>query len=144
MEVLLLSSCSRCCCCCVCSVSSDYLWPHGLSPSRLPCPWDFPGKNAGVGCHFLLQGIFPTQGSNPCFLHFGGFFTTSPPGKPVLSTSGALSTLHSQKRCSPSSSWGEYSLQMAPRSLLLLRIVHGQMGAVLPIKLSLQRRGSNQ
>ena len=28
--------------------------------------WDFPGKNAGVGCHFLLQGIFPTQGSNPC------------------------------------------------------------------------------
>ena len=29
------------------------------------CPWDFPGKNTGVGCHFLLQGIFPTQGSNP-------------------------------------------------------------------------------
>ena len=28
------------------------------------CPWDFPGKNTGVGCHFLLQGIFPTQGSN--------------------------------------------------------------------------------
>ena len=29
------------------------------------CPWDFPGKSSGVGCHFLLQGIFPTQGSNP-------------------------------------------------------------------------------
>ena len=28
------------------------------------CPWDFPGKSPGVGCHFLLQGIFPTQGSN--------------------------------------------------------------------------------
>ena len=33
------------------------------------CPWDSPGKNAGVGCHFLLQGIFPTQGSNPGLLH---------------------------------------------------------------------------
>ena len=34
--------------------------------------WDFPGKNIGVGCHFLLQGILPTQGSNPrllCLLH---------------------------------------------------------------------------
>ena len=28
------------------------------------CPWHFPGKNTGVGCYFLLQGIFPTQGSN--------------------------------------------------------------------------------
>ena len=28
------------------------------------CPWDYPGRNTGVGCHFLLQGIFPTQGSN--------------------------------------------------------------------------------
>ena len=34
-----------------------------------PHPWDFPGKNAAVGCRFLLQGIFPTQGSNPCLLH---------------------------------------------------------------------------
>ena len=33
-------------------------------PARLPCLWDFPGKNAGAGCHFPLQGIFPTQGSN--------------------------------------------------------------------------------
>ena len=36
-----------------------------LQPSRLLRPWDFPGKNTGVGCHFLLQGIFPTQGLNP-------------------------------------------------------------------------------
>ena len=35
---------------------------------RLLCPWDFPGKDTGVGCHFLLQGIFPTQGSNLCLL----------------------------------------------------------------------------
>ena len=45
-----------------CSVVSDSLWPHELS--RLLCPWDFPGKNTVVGCHFLLQEIFPTQGSN--------------------------------------------------------------------------------
>jgi len=32
---------------------------------RLLCPWDFPGKNTGVSCHFFLQGIFPTQRSNP-------------------------------------------------------------------------------
>ena len=32
-------------------------------------PWNFPGKSTGVGCHFLLQGIFPTQGSNPGLLH---------------------------------------------------------------------------
>ena len=48
-----------------CSVVSDSLRPHALlGPSRLLCPWDFLGKNTGVGCHFLLQGIFPTQGSN--------------------------------------------------------------------------------
>ena len=41
------------------------LWPCGLEPARLLCPWDSPGKNTGVGCHALLQSIFPTQGSNP-------------------------------------------------------------------------------
>ena len=45
------------------------LWPHGLQSARLLCPWDSPGKNTGVGCHSLLQGIFLTQGWNPGFLH---------------------------------------------------------------------------
>ena len=36
----------------------------------LICPWDFPGKNTGVGCHFLLQGIFLTQGLNTHLLHW--------------------------------------------------------------------------
>ena len=40
-----------------------HLWPFGLQPTRLLCPWDCPGKNTGVGCHFPLQGIFQTQGS---------------------------------------------------------------------------------
>ena len=51
-----------------CSVVFDSLWPHRLYPTRLLCPWDSPGKNTGVGCHFHLQGIFLTQGSNPGFL----------------------------------------------------------------------------
>ena len=44
-----------CCCCCVASVVSDSVRPHRRQPNRLPCPWDSPGKNTGVGCHFLLQ-----------------------------------------------------------------------------------------
>ena len=39
------------------SVVSDSLQSHGLQPARILCPWDFPGKNTGVGCHFLLQRI---------------------------------------------------------------------------------------
>ena len=62
----------------MCSVVLDLLRPHGLQPARLLCPWNFPGKNIGVSSHFLLQGIFPIQGSN---LHLaspalaGRFFT---------------------------------------------------------------------
>ena len=40
------------------------LQPNGLQPARLLCPRKFPGKNTGMGYHFLLQGIFPTQGLN--------------------------------------------------------------------------------
>ena len=42
--------------------------PIDCSPTRLLCLWDFLGKNTGVGCNFLLQGIFPTQGYSPCLL----------------------------------------------------------------------------
>ena len=48
----------------VCSVVPTLCDPMHWRPTRLLCPWDFPGKNTGVGCHFLLQGIFLTQGSN--------------------------------------------------------------------------------
>ena len=48
-------SVSGCCCCYVTSVMSDSVWPHRRQPTRLPRPWDSPGKNTGVGCHFLLQ-----------------------------------------------------------------------------------------
>ena len=51
------------------SVVSDSVCPHRWQPTRLPRPWDSPGKNTGVGFHFLLQGIFLTQSSNPVLLH---------------------------------------------------------------------------
>ena len=46
------------------SVMSDSLWPHGLY-----IPWNSPGQNAGVGSLSLLQGVFPTQGSDPGLPH---------------------------------------------------------------------------
>ena len=42
---------------------------HGLRLARLLCPWNSPGKNTEVDCHFHLQGVFPTQGSNLGLLH---------------------------------------------------------------------------
>ena len=65
------------------------LQPHGRLPARLLYPWDFPDKNTGAGCHFLLQRIFPSQGLNPCLLHLlhwqGQAHSSSPvpPGKPM-------------------------------------------------------------
>ena len=44
-----------CCCCYVASVVSDSVRPHRRQPTRFPHPWDSPGKNTGVGCHFLFQ-----------------------------------------------------------------------------------------
>ena len=69
---------------CACTLSCSVV-QVSVSPwtaARLLCPWDLPGKNTGVGCHFLSQGICSTQESSPVFLALsGGFFTTVPPGK---------------------------------------------------------------
>ena len=59
--------------------------PNALQPTRLLCPWNSPGKNTGVGCCALLQGIFPAQGLNPHLLHLlhwqASSLTLVPPGK---------------------------------------------------------------
>ena len=55
-------------CCLVAKSCSDSFETPWTTAARFLCPWDFPGKNHGVGCYFLLQGIFPTQGSNPHLL----------------------------------------------------------------------------
>ena len=78
----------------VTSVVSDSLWPHGLQPARLLCPWDSLGKNTGVGCHALFQGLFPTQVLNSHLLHLLNWqvdsLPTEPPGKYCLNTSPEL------------------------------------------------------
>ena len=70
----------------VASAKSNSVWPYGLGPPRLLCPWDSTGKNTGVDCHALLLGIFPTQGSNPHLLNLpylqAGSLPLAPPGKP--------------------------------------------------------------
>ena len=64
---------------------SDPFRLYRLYSDRLPHPWDFSGKNTGVGCHFLLQGIFLTQGWNLsllCLLHWQTDSSLSHPGSP--------------------------------------------------------------
>ena len=81
---------------------------HGAT--RLLCPWDFPGKNTGVGCHFLLQGNLPNPEVEIASLALGrGFFTTEPLGRairrdkstqiPVYGVSEHYTGLSSQSRC---------------------------------------------
>ena len=61
----------ECVCVCVWPVAHSYPALCDLTDCspRLLCPWDFPGKNTGVGCHFLLPEIFPTQRSNLHLFH---------------------------------------------------------------------------
>ena len=66
VEVLVTQSCPT------------LFYPMDCSPSRLLCPQSSSGKNTGMGCHFLLQGIFSTQGSN---LGQADSLPTEPPGK---------------------------------------------------------------
>ena len=68
------------------SAVSDSLQSHGLQPARLFCPWDFPGKNTGVGCH-PFPGDLPDPGIKPTSPALAGrFFTTAPPGKHVTAS----------------------------------------------------------
>ena len=77
---------------CVCVPAKSCLTLCDLMGCSPPgsCPWNFPGKNTGVGCHFLLQGIFSPRNQTRVSCIFciaGRFFTTEPPGMPMV-TSG--------------------------------------------------------
>ena len=85
---------------CVCAQSLSPIWLFA-APSRLLCPWDFPSTSTGVGYHFLLQGIFLTQGLNPCLLHL----------------------LHLQADCLPLSHLGSPLLEISPPKHKALHIV---------------------
>ena len=79
------------------SVMFDSLRPCGREPARLLHLWDFPGKNTGIGCHFLLQGIFLTKGSNSGLPHLqADSLLAEPPGKPLekIQTSGNTPHVH--------------------------------------------------
>ena len=70
--------------------SMDWSW----QPTRLLYPWNFPGKNTGVGCHALLQGLFPIQGLNPGLSHCRWIlYQLSHEGKPKNTGVGKLSLL---------------------------------------------------
>ena len=52
------------------SVVFSSLQTYRLQPTRLLCPWNYPGKKTGMGCHAFPQGIFPTQGLKPGLLNY--------------------------------------------------------------------------
>ena len=66
----------------------SHVWLLGTSwtmAHQAPLSWDSPGKNTGMGCHSLLQGILPIQGSNLCLLHWqAGSLPVASPGKPQM------------------------------------------------------------
>ena len=70
-----------------CSVVTDSLLPHGLYRPR-----NSPGQNTGVGCHSLLQGIFPIQGLNTGLSHCRHSLAAEPQGKPKNTGMGSLSS----------------------------------------------------
>ena len=73
-RMLLLPSCSPNKCTVLSpSVVSDSLWPHGLSLSRLLCPWNCPGKKTGAGCRFLLQSKCTVESAQGCRMWDEGF-----------------------------------------------------------------------
>ena len=87
--------------------SCPTLQPRGPSPAKFLCPWDSPDKNIGVGCHFLLWGIFPTQGSDhiscgSCIA--SGFFIAKPPGKPSAGTYERFILIFTAVDCIPTNS----------------------------------------
>ena len=101
------------------SVKANSLWSHGLQ-TRLLCPWDFPGRNTGVGCLFVLQRHLLDPGVEPVFHVFpalaGVFFTTAPAGyrcvkfsaSPFVSSS-SLPLIHLLVRISLKLLWKIYA-----------------------------------
>ena len=100
----------------VASVVSDSLRSYGLQPSRLLRPWDFLGKNTGVGCHLLLQGIFLTQGSNTGLLHCRQILHSLSHHRKTDLKPVPLSTIHM--------TFGKCSIHFIPPSIQLFTCYH--------------------
>ena len=100
---------------------SDSLRPRGWWPTRLLCPWTFPGKSTGVGCHFLLQGIFLTQGSNLGLWHYRqmlyGMSLSNFQDALVLQVGPVQSSCSFQRDpTSPGASWVHFSALLATQT----------------------------
>ena len=80
----------------VASTMPDFPWHYGLKPTRLLCPWDSPGKNTGVGCHALPQGIKPSSPASSGLQ--ADFSPTEPPGKPRFNAYNIVNLLSHIKR----------------------------------------------
>ena len=122
--------------------SCPTLQPYGLQPARLLCTWNSPGKNIGVGRCVLLQGIFSTQGLNPCLLHLpelaGGFFITRVAWEALLFTYWPLIYLESNFTiCGIRSA--QFSCSLVSNSLQ----AHGLQHARLPCPSPTPRACSN-
>ena len=110
------------------SVVSDSFVTHGLQLTRLLCPWDSPGKNTGVACHSLLQGIFPTKESNPGLLHCSQIpHRLNHQGSPMLCmipfifcSKRQSQSMVGEVRVAITSSWEgrKYQLERSPRNIL--------------------------
>ena len=87
-----------CVCVCVCVLSHpvipDFLQPHGLQPTRFLCPWDFPGKNTGVGCLHFFRGSshLVIEPKSPSLA--GVFFTTEQTGNLLITLLTVFKTFH--------------------------------------------------
>ena len=91
------------------SLSCLRLCNWGRQPARLLCPWDSPGKTTGLGCHFLLQGIFPDPRIKPASPALAGGFFTIRATKEALSFSRISSSFRVQSPLAlqPMSDWKE-------------------------------------
>ena len=126
--------------------------PYGLWPTRLLCPWDSPGNKTEMGCHFLFQRIFPTQGSNPhllCLLFgrqvlyhqhhlesqtvFSGFPGSSA-GKESTRKAGDPQSIPGSGRC-PGEGIG-YPLQFSWASLMAQLVKNSPLGHIYHIETS--------
>ena len=95
----------------ICSVLSNSLWPHGLEPTRLLCPWDFPGKNTGVSIHSLLHAGLPDPGIKPGSPTLQADSLPSEPPGSIYSTRNKMPTLSS---CPSWQSMGQSSWKLTP------------------------------
>ena len=120
--------------CLVCESCPTLCYPMDSSPPGSPVHRESPGKNTGGGCHALLQGVFPTQGSNPKSPTLqADSLLSEPPGKPKNTGVGGLSLLQ-----------GIFLTQESNRDLLHCRQILYQLSAcVRYISIKLEEKQTN-